>query len=554
MADSQNTRVRYESNTTFSLKPKLLQSGSTSRNRSTSPVARHSLHSSTQDVMAPYRMPSRTVMQPATIPEMPQHMISGSMTQDPTSMIYNPRMYGIHPFAMAVSSSMNTPSRQRSVAGLSITDDFLPQQAQSRRRSESRRSRSKRDVDLDEDRYEDREEYRDRRDRSGSRAYDRDYQPGRTSSRLKLRIERNREHDIGVERRYERYFEDGVEVDVDDHKDRRRRGSDRSIDDDNVDAVKRPNSRTFVCTCTKTSSGLQVGDYTIQPEDLEDLFVLKRTGERRKKKKKEKPPPPPTGIFSYLASLVGGKARPPAEPSSSEESEYDSEYELKRLDRKQIEHWWKQIDLKQFLQESEDMKEPLRVDVPVVFVFGGPGSGKGTQCTKIVKKYDFTHISSGDLLREEVQAGSDKGKEINEIMKKGELVPLDVVLQLLKEGIRKQLATAKGYLIDGYPRNVEQGERFEKEVCKCTDLVYFEVTDETMTKRLLARGQTSGRVDDNEETIKNRIKTFRDESEPVIEKYKAIVHKISAEEDEEKVFQMVVPVFDKIVESKATTK
>ncbi|XP_075536594.1 adenylate kinase isoenzyme 1-like [Dermacentor variabilis] len=196
------------------------------------------------------------------------------------------------------------------------------------------------------------------------------------------------------------------------------------------------------------------------------------------------------------------------------------------------------------------MEGPLDVKVPVVFVFGGPGSGKGTQCDKIVQKYGFTHISSGDLLRAEVESGSDRGKEINEIMKKGELAPLAMILQLIKEAIKKNLAAAKGFLIDGYPRNVEQGVRFEAEVCKCTNLVYFEVKDETMKTRLMKRGQTSGRVDDNEETIAKRLKTFHDESTPVLEKYSAIVHKISAEEEPDKVFQAVTQLFDEITKPK----
>ncbi|KAH9376755.1 hypothetical protein HPB48_010949 [Haemaphysalis longicornis] len=197
--------------------------------------------------------------------------------------------------------------------------------------------------------------------------------------------------------------------------------------------------------------------------------------------------------------------------------------------------------------------EPLDVKVPVVFVFG---SGKGTQCEKIVKKYDFTHISSGDLLRAEVQSGSERGREMSEIMKKGELVPLDIVLQLLKEGIKKSMDKSKGFLIDGYPRNTEQGDRFEAErrsetqVCKCTHLLYFEVADETMKSRLIKRGETSGREDDNEATIIKRLKTFHEESEPVLEKYKSMVKKVSAEDDPDKVFEAVVPVMDEIIKPK----
>ncbi|XP_064458770.1 adenylate kinase isoenzyme 1-like [Ornithodoros turicata] len=192
------------------------------------------------------------------------------------------------------------------------------------------------------------------------------------------------------------------------------------------------------------------------------------------------------------------------------------------------------------------MGEPLKVDVPVVFVFGGPGSGKGTQCEKIVKKYGFTHISSGDLLRLEVTSGTERGNELNEIMKRGELAPLETMLLLLKEAILKNLPASKGFLIDGYPRNVDQAEKFEKEVCQCSNLVYFEVADETMVGRLLERGKTSGRVDDNAETIKKRIATFHNESKPVIDKYSDRLTKVSAEADPETVFGFVVPFFDQL--------
>ncbi|CAN8016874.1 unnamed protein product [Ixodes persulcatus] len=152
---------------------------------------------------------------------------------------------------------------------------------------------------------------------------------------------------------------------------------------------------TFVCTCTKTSSGLQVGAYTIQLEDLEDIFVLKRASERRKKKKKLQLVHPPSR----------GRKKPKSEPKSG-------------------------LPKKEETKPSEDTKELLKVDV-LVLVFDEPGSGKDTQCMKIVK-YDFMHILFGDLLPEEVQAGSDRDKEINEILKRGQLVPLDVVLQLRK--------------------------------------------------------------------------------------------------------------------------
>ncbi len=102
--------------------------------------------------------------------------------------------------------------------------------------------------------------------------------------------------------------------------------------------------------------------------------------------------------------------------------------------------------------------------LPIIWVLGGPGSGKGTQCARLVERYGFSHLSSGDLLRDEVGSGSEKGKELNEIMSKGQLVPREIVLDLIKAAIEKKVATAKGFLIDGYPREVEQGVDFENKV------------------------------------------------------------------------------------------
>lgn len=113
---------------------------------------------------------------------------------------------------------------------------------------------------------------------------------------------------------------------------------------------------------------------------------------------------------------------------------------------------------------QSDLEKLRTSKIPVIWVLGGPGSGKGTQCARLVEKYGFQHLSSGDLLRDEVQSGSDKGKEISDMMVKGMLVPRAVVLDLLKQAMLKNVSTAKGYLIDGYPREVEQGEDFEKDV------------------------------------------------------------------------------------------
>jgi len=190
---------------------------------------------------------------------------------------------------------------------------------------------------------------------------------------------------------------------------------------------------------------------------------------------------------------------------------------------------------------------PLReAKLPVIFVVGGPGCGKGTQCEKIVNKYGFTHLSSGDLLRDEVQSGSDRGKGLNAIMERGELVPLEEVLELLAEAMLAKVSTSKGFLIDGYPREQAQGVLFEESILPCTKVLYFEVPDEVMVQRLLHRAKTSGRVDDNEETIKKRLATFHKHSEPVVQYYKNKCSTILATTSPDAVFEEVVKALDGI--------
>jgi len=185
----------------------------------------------------------------------------------------------------------------------------------------------------------------------------------------------------------------------------------------------------------------------------------------------------------------------------------------------------------------------------IIFVCGGPGSGKGTQCERIVEKYGFTHLSSGDLLRDAVSSGSIIGKQMNALMQRGELVPMEMVLKLIKHAMIAKSLTSNGYLIDGYPRQVEQGVMFEQEITPCKGVLYFEVSDEEMTKRLLKRGETSGRVDDNEETIKSRLVTFHQATAPVTTHYhkQKKLHKINAERDPGAIFADVEKSLDQII-------
>jgi len=170
--------------------------------------------------------------------------------------------------------------------------------------------------------------------------------------------------------------------------------------------------------------------------------------------------------------------------------------------------------------------------VTVVFVLGGPGVGKGTQCERLVRDYGFVHLSAGDLLRaEQNKPGSKNGELISNCIKNGEIVPMEVTVKLLEEAIGAALKAppsgAQGwgdgqgrFLVDGFPRKMDQAIKFDQEVCLSAFVLFFACTEEVMLERLLGRAQTSGRADDNEETIKKRFKTFEDTSMPVIDYYR----------------------------------
>ncbi|KAF5294182.1 hypothetical protein FQR65_LT10893 [Abscondita terminalis] len=188
----------------------------------------------------------------------------------------------------------------------------------------------------------------------------------------------------------------------------------------------------------------------------------------------------------------------------------------------------------------------LNVEVPIIWVLGGPGSGKGTQCNLIVEKYDLTHLSSGDLLREEVESKSARGQDLAAIMEKGELVPKQLVLDILKEAIKTKLTVSKGFLIDGYPREKEQGNLFEEQIGEPTIVLFIDAAEQTLVKRLLGRAETSGRADDNEETIKKRIETFNTNNDEILKAYEDILIRIDSEPAPEIVFAEIVKHLDPI--------
>ncbi|KAK1138989.1 bifunctional uridylate/adenylate kinase [Aspergillus melleus] len=169
-------------------------------------------------------------------------------------------------------------------------------------------------------------------------------------------------------------------------------------------------------------------------------------------------------------------------------------------------------------------------DVTVVFLLGGPGSGKGTQSSNLVRDYGFVHLSAGDLLRaEQVREGSQYGDLIKSYIREGKIVPMEITVALLSNAMAAELAAdaaAPGgadkkarFLIDGFPRKLDQAVFFEDTVCPSEMTLFLDCPEEVMESRLLKRGETSGRDDDNAESIRKRFRVFVETSMPVVKAF-----------------------------------
>ena len=186
----------------------------------------------------------------------------------------------------------------------------------------------------------------------------------------------------------------------------------------------------------------------------------------------------------------------------------------------------------------------------VIFLLGGPGSGKGTIGEKIAKTYNYELISAGDLLREEKSNPNSKyGELIKEYQAEGKILPSEITIGLIKSKIL-ELNSNGVYkiLLDGFPRNNENLETWNKIIgdsIKLKFVIYLKCSEKTMVERVLKRGETSGRSDDNKETVVKRIKVFNEQSLPVIKFYKKekMVKEIDSGKTPEQVFDAVKKIF-----------
>jgi adenylate kinase len=186
-----------------------------------------------------------------------------------------------------------------------------------------------------------------------------------------------------------------------------------------------------------------------------------------------------------------------------------------------------------------------------VLLVAPPGAGKGTQATKLADYFGVVHLSSGDLLRQEVKAGTEIGKAASDYLQRGDLVPDELIFTMLVEPI-VQASRHGGYVLDGFPRNLRQAEsayKLTEQVggIELEAVVHLDVAREELTRRLLMRATRERRSDDSEEIIKHRFEVYAAETEPLLTFYRerGLVLEIDGEQDEEQVFSDIVSSFER---------
>lgn len=178
-----------------------------------------------------------------------------------------------------------------------------------------------------------------------------------------------------------------------------------------------------------------------------------------------------------------------------------------------------------------------------IVIMGAPGSGKGTQAALIVKEMGLDHISTGDLLRAAVAEGSELGLRAKEVMDRGELVSDEIVLGLLEQRLQK--GGGAGFILDGYPRNIAQAEALDALLERLgqpvDEALQIDVDEEQVVERIAKRAALEGRSDDTEETVRNRLKVYAEQTAPVVDFYarKGILSRVLGEGSIEEVFQRI---------------
>ncbi|HLW09082.1 MAG TPA: adenylate kinase [Fermentimonas sp.] len=187
-----------------------------------------------------------------------------------------------------------------------------------------------------------------------------------------------------------------------------------------------------------------------------------------------------------------------------------------------------------------------------IIIFGAPGSGKGTQSEKLTEKYGLEHVSTGDMLRAEIQAGTEFGRKADSYISKGNLIPDEVMISKLSELMGKKNG-AKGFIFDGFPRTIAQGKALDSMMDdhneKVTIVISLEVEEDELIERILKRGEISGRSDDNRETIESRLSVYREQTEPLksfyVEQGKLV--RVPGQGSIDDIFESITTIIDRLI-------
>ena len=187
-----------------------------------------------------------------------------------------------------------------------------------------------------------------------------------------------------------------------------------------------------------------------------------------------------------------------------------------------------------------------------IVIFGAPGSGKGTQSDLMIEKYGFNHISTGDVLRNEIKNGTELGKTAKGFIDNGQLIPDELMVNILASVYDSFGKEHKGVIFDGFPRTIPQAEALKKMLAerghKVAAMIELDVPEDELMKRLIKRGQESGRSDDNAETIKKRLNVYHTQTQPLCDWYnkEGLFHSVDGLGDIDRIFGDVCEIIDSL--------